>query len=241
MAYGLMIADDEPLVRYILRSIIPWQQEGFELLAEAEDGVSALSLMEEKTPDLLLLDIKMPGLTGLEIMRQARTVSPDTRIILVSGYADFEYAREVIRTEGAVDYLVKPVERDDLLRALALAKAQLTKRAPREENVDADWVDEMLTALRETSVRELHLQQLAGRFNMSASHLSALVKRHLGETFSGYVTRRRMERATELLKCTQMQVSQIAAQVGYRDPLYFMKAFKKCYGVSPGQYRKEPK
>lgn len=240
MPYSLLIADDEPFVRYILRTIIDWESEGYMLVGEAEDGLSALRLLEDKKPDLVLLDIKMPGLNGVEIMRQAEALSLDSLVILVSGYAEFHYAQEVIRMTNAVDYLLKPVEMKDLKRAVTNANERLKGREKRSAALmdSNDWVGEILLAIDHTPLGDLRLGEIARRFGASPSHLSALLKKRLGMNFSEYLLRKRMERAEELLIHTSMRISDIGMHLGYRDALYFMKAFKKWSGVSPGQYRR---
>ena len=106
---NLMFVDDEPLVRQGLQSLVDWRAYGFTVAAEAGDGQEALEKILALRPDIVLLDIKMPGLSGVECMRRAREAGFHGKFILLTGYADFEYARDAIRC-GATDYLLKPVD-----------------------------------------------------------------------------------------------------------------------------------
>ena len=121
---NLMIIDDEPLVRQGLQSLIDWNSYGFTVLTEAGNGEEGLEKVLRLSPDIVLLDIRMPGLSGVELMRRAREEGFRGRFILLTGYADFEYAREGIKY-GATDYLLKPVDEEELLQAVLKAEQSL--------------------------------------------------------------------------------------------------------------------
>ena len=120
----LMVVDDEPLVRQGLQSLVDWKAYGFTVQGEAGDGEEALAKLLDLRPDIVLLDIKMPGLSGVEVMQRAREAGFHGKFILLTGYAEFAYAREAIRC-GATDYLLKPVDEGELLRAVLKAEEAL--------------------------------------------------------------------------------------------------------------------
>lgn len=104
----ILIADDERIERNGIKSLL--RREGLELdITEACNGKEALALVREQKPDILLSDIKMPFMTGLELAEKVKEISPDTVIIIFSGYSDFEYAREAIKY-GVMDYVLKPID-----------------------------------------------------------------------------------------------------------------------------------
>ena len=114
----VMIADDEPFIRQGLKILINWEQYGFEICGEAANGKEALELMEREEYDLVITDIKMPGMNGLELIEHTwEKVSRHTRFIILSGFYEFEYARKAIKY-GVVDYVLKPVQMEELIRAL---------------------------------------------------------------------------------------------------------------------------
>ncbi len=113
----VFLTEDESVVREGLRDSIPWNDCGFQFAGEATDGEMALPQLREIRPDVLITDIKMPFMDGLELSRIVSREMPDTHIIILSGYDDFEYARQAI--ELRVDqYLLKPIMKADMVAAL---------------------------------------------------------------------------------------------------------------------------
>ncbi|QGQ97976.1 response regulator [Paenibacillus psychroresistens] len=132
MTYKVFVVDDEPMIRYGLTSCISWAQEGLELIGEAANGEAALQLIQQQEVDILITDIKMPVMDGLELTRRVKSLYPDIKVILVSSYSDFEYAREAVQLGVVVDYLLKPtMEPADLLRILQVCKMKLDESAVR--------------------------------------------------------------------------------------------------------------
>ena len=121
---NLLFVDDEPLVRRGLQSLVDWKAQGFSVQGEAGDGEEALEALLSLRPDIVLLDVRMPGMSGVEVMRRAREAGFRGKFILLTGYAEFAYARAAIRC-GATDYLLKPVNNADLYRAVEAAMASV--------------------------------------------------------------------------------------------------------------------
>lgn len=113
----VFLVEDESVVREALRDNIPWQQYGYRFVGEAGDGEMALPLIRKTVPDVLITDIKMPFMDGLALSHIVKSEYPDMKIIIISGYDDFEYARQAI-TEGVDEYLLKPITRRSLQKAL---------------------------------------------------------------------------------------------------------------------------
>ena len=114
---SLFLVEDERIARESIRDNVPWQEHDILFLGDAPDGEVALPQLLEKRPDILLTDIKMPFMDGLELARIVRKELPDTRIIILSGHNEFEYARKAI-TLGVNDYLLKPVNPHQILLTL---------------------------------------------------------------------------------------------------------------------------
>ncbi|CAM3669817.1 response regulator transcription factor [Cohnella lubricantis] len=126
--YKVLIVDDEPLIREGLRTIVDWEELGFTVAGVASDGVDALAKLPQLQPDLLIIDIRMPGMNGLALMRSIREqFDPAPRFIVLSGHADFDYAREALlmRADG---YILKPVDEDELSSALVSLKRTLDEQ-----------------------------------------------------------------------------------------------------------------
>ena len=122
--YRLIIADDEPLIRAGLYYRNDWNQLGFEVAAMLEDGSDVLKYLEKERVDVLLTDICMYQVSGLEAAAQIREKYPWMKIVLLSGYREFEYAREAIRCQ-VYEYLLKPIDYEKLRRVFAQIKKEL--------------------------------------------------------------------------------------------------------------------
>jgi two-component system response regulator YesN len=113
----VLIADDEPKVLLLIRNLIEWEQLGLELVATANDGISALALIEAHRPDIVITDIRMPGHDGIELIGRAKALCPTIDFIIISGYRHFDYAQKAIRF-GVEDYLLKPLKAVEINQTL---------------------------------------------------------------------------------------------------------------------------
>ncbi|MGL5513783.1 MAG: response regulator, partial [Sporomusa sp.] len=130
--YTLMIADDERLVRQALRVIIEKECPEIQVISETGDGKSAVVNACAEKPDIILMDIRMPEMSGLEAARLIRTQLPNTAIIMLTAFDEFNYAQEAI-SFGAVEYLLKPLRPKDLLAALGSVVEQIGRRKRKEQ------------------------------------------------------------------------------------------------------------
>ena len=115
--YTVVVADDEDELREAVCAMIPWEALGFHLVGSASNGLDALELVEQLEPDLLLTDIRMPFITGIELARQVREIRPAMHIAFLSGYDDFEYAKQAIQY-NIISYMLKPLTMDGLAAEL---------------------------------------------------------------------------------------------------------------------------
>ncbi|MDR1598323.1 MAG: response regulator [Oscillospiraceae bacterium] len=128
----VFLVDDEIVIREGIRNRFPWEETGFTLCGEAPDGEIALSMIQDLRPDILVTDIRMPFMDGMALSRAAAAAMPWMRIVILSGYDDFAYAREAI-TLGVKEYLLKPVSvqqlRETLERLAGVIAAERSQRA----------------------------------------------------------------------------------------------------------------
>ncbi len=117
----LIVADDEKWVRSTIISLIPFENLGMTLVSEASNGIEALELCKQHKPDILITDIRMPGLTGLELIQELKLTLPKIKIIIISGYNDFSYAKTAMKL-GVTDYILKPVDETELQQVLEKMK-----------------------------------------------------------------------------------------------------------------------
>ncbi|ANS74168.1 two-component system response regulator [Paenibacillus yonginensis] len=130
--YKVLIIDDEEPLREAIRILGEWDSLGVDTILEAEDGESGLLLLRQQQVDLVMVDMKMPGISGPELLQILEQDFPDLPSIVISGYNDFEFTRQAIKSKS-VDYLLKPVNRGELNQAMHKAVEQLEARR-RSEN-----------------------------------------------------------------------------------------------------------
>jgi two-component system response regulator YesN len=141
MTIKMLIVDDEPIIIRGLRETIPWDTIGVEVVGEASDGAEALELIDQLPVDLVLTDINMDGMDGLTLSKTLREKYPHIRIIILSGYDDFEYARRAIRI-GVEDFLLKPVDIDELMTMVQGIGGKLQQEADRNrQQVHSSWLN----------------------------------------------------------------------------------------------------
>ncbi len=133
----VLVADDEYWIRENMRTVIDWDALGLELLPMATDGEDALVKMEEYPADIVITDINMPYLSGVELMEQLRARWPNTAILVLSGYSDFEYVHKALLL-GALDYVLKPLNRSKLMEAIARATEHVLTQTRRRRERSAE-------------------------------------------------------------------------------------------------------
>ena len=231
--YRILLVDDEELIRVSLRYAIEQSGTDTEVVAEASNGREALALAREIEPDIILTDIRMPQMDGLDMIRALREASDNVQIIIISGFAEFEYAQQAIKYRVS-EYLLKPVGAERLKEALANCASRLQ---PRRSAMEETYAQKIVSYIRAHYSEKLSLDSLARKFGFTSNYISTLVKSETGESFNPYVTSLRVKRAMELLAHTEIDVKEIALMVGYDDQHYFSRLIKQQTDMSPTQYR----
>jgi len=260
----LLIADDEKLEREALAELVQRRFEREVVLEVAENGRKAADTAVLWGADLILMDIEMPGMSGLDAARAVLAQRPSCRVIFVTAYSLFQYAHEAVHL-GACDYLLKPVDPDELeasvrramrqieterkLKELAAAQPQPEQTETEEEAEDAPEEGEnSQTALVMAHVRrylednymfDLSLDSVGEILHISPAYLSAQFKKYQKMNFLDCLTELRINAAKELLADPFRSSAEVASMVGYEDASYFARAFKKRTGMTPPQYRRQ--
>lgn len=234
--YKLIIADDEPYIRLSIRNRINWARYHMEVAGEARNGKAAYEMVLNLKPDILLLDIKMPVMDGIQCLKLLTENRISVKVIILSAYQDFEYVREALRC-GAADYILKPVNEEEIGKRLKRIKEELDA-IPIPETEDLDIISQIKRYVENAYMKDLNATMLSEQFHINSSYLSALFKEKSGMNLTGYIENVRMTNATELLKRKECSISLVASAVGYGDPGYFSKVFKKYSGMTPVEYRR---
>ncbi|RKP49990.1 response regulator [Cohnella endophytica] len=376
MAYNVLIIDDEPWSRQVVKSLGQWDSLGLKVVGEAEDGNEGIRKMGKLAADIVVTDMRMPGLEGVELLQEMNERYPAAKIIVMSGYDDFVYLKQAIRSR-AVNYLLKPIDPEELGVSLAQCIRELDESVARAREAEperqamppaifqdtvvlehyasyrkmiygyllelkADAVRDSfrkLGAYLETNLQDaampdaglptkiahdfttmleefasghelrldllqngtrtetegesdsqsenrspiaeatrkagllyeaailaivgerkskaklniddvqahierfypeaISLETIAQRFFVSKEHLSRAYKAATGENVTDAIVRKRMEAAKSYILDEGLSIKHAAQLTGYADIAYFYRVFKKHYGVTPGDLRKE--
>lgn len=129
----VIIADDEDRICQLIKALVDWKEMGLEIVGVAHNGLEALEQVQKLRPDILITDIRMPGCNGLELVQQAKEFTRELEIVIISGYAHFEYAQQAIRF-GVGEYLLKPIGRAELTATLEKLKGRIYARRKTEQS-----------------------------------------------------------------------------------------------------------
>lgn len=256
----LLIADDEMLERESLAELVMRRFDREVILEKAENGRKAADMAILWEADLILMDIEMPGMNGLDAARAVLTQRPECKVIFITAYSLFQYAHEAVHL-GACDYLLKPVNPDEVEAAIrrAIRQIEAGRRLaalaeetptvePEGESNDLPGGENDRNALVMSHVRkymednymfDLSLDSVSEILHISPAYLSVQFKKYQKMNFLDCLTELRINAAKELLSDPFRPTAEVASAVGYEDSSYFARAFKKRTGMTPTQYRKE--
>jgi two-component system response regulator YesN len=244
--YRVFVVDDEYEIRKGLINFFPWEMLGFQVAGQAENGKQALDLILKSagTIDVLLTDIKMPVMGGIELVKHLNENGIKLKVILLSAYNDFEYARDGLKL-GVYDYALKPTEYKNLIQTFSRLKQQLDQQKELlSDKSEADYPQNYKSKLISTAKQYLkinyattNLEDTARYVNLSPCYLSTIFKEETGIGFSDYLIKVKMENAARLLLDINYKIYEISELVGYSNAKNFTRVVKKFYGVSPREYR----
>lgn len=252
--YKLIIADDEFLIRDGLQSF-DWKRLGFEMIQAVSNGKKVLELMAQKTANLIITDIKMPVMDGLELSKIVREKYPDCKIVILTGYRNFDYAKSAI-SAGVSEYLLKPVDLNELEELILRLKQKMdeeefirgivTTATGNMHNVNENAktssyvaVQQAIKYIQEHYSEKITLRQLSDHVFLSPSYFSIQFKKETGKNFVEYLKEYRIEKAKELLRKSCLKVYEISEMVGYQNPKYFTDAFTGYTGLTPLEFRQK--
>lgn len=356
--YRVLIVDDEPWSRMVVKSLGSWDKLNLEVVGEAEDGTQELKMIEALKPHIVITDMRMPGLEGDGLLKALNEKFPSLKIIIMSGYNDFAYMKQAILSR-AVDYLLKPINPEELNTSLERCIAEIESMSPEtspiftdlalldkylayrqqllgylmqinrpevihvldnlekflnstpqvhqdysvltkisrdmalilnefitennmeydklwagvkpEDKIKTGWssvdmiiedlknffltvmdalaviqknkshldIDKVKTYIDSHFQEQIMLDSIAQHFFVSKEYLSRAFKASVNENVSDYITRKRMEKARELILEDKLEIKDIAYMCGYEDLAYFYRVFKKYFEFTPGKLREK--
>lgn len=256
----ILLVDDEIVALNALKKRIDWVKYGYTELFTAQGVEEAKSVLAQEQVDLMLCDVEMPGENGLSLIEEARKIYPRMICVMVTCHAQFEYIQRALRY-GARDYILKPIDYEELDHLLSQLSQEMHKRQEKEElNVLVNQVktkkEEENTLLSEKDSNDMrigvvknyiekHIQEkftpkeLAELVHINDQYLMRIFRRETGQSILEYITERRIIIASKLLKDTDYSISFIADCVGCENYSYFTKLYKKQTGFTPREYRSQ--
>lgn len=250
--YKVVIIDDEPIIVEELSKAVPWEKWDCYVAATAESGQSGVEIIQKENPDILFSDIRMPGMDGLAMIAALKSEHPHMQIAILTGFRDFEYAREAIRL-GVTRFLLKPSKMEELEEAVSVMVQNLSHMKERTEDGKAVQEEPEETAagsfiaqnavkyIEENYMEKLKLSDVADHVYVSQWHLSKILNQHVEKSFSDILNQTRIEKAKELLWEPSLRIGDIAEKVGFLDMAHFSRVFKKFTGLSANEFRNQMK
>lgn len=258
----LLIADDEINIRMGLSKSVNWGSLGIDSVYTARDGEEACRICEEHRIELILTDIRMPEMDGLEIVKRLHYTP--YQVIIMSGYAEFEYAREALKL-GVTEYLLKPINIEELKEvvkkcisriesshcASSILGSPVSKgleahqlifggdpKLSLSENTFDSSIIQAFIYINDHYMEHLTIEDVAGYLGKSNNYFSSNFKKKAGISFVEYLTRIRVRHAGRILRTTNLMTYEVAEATGFSDYKHFSTVFKSETGLTPSEYRK---
>ncbi|WP_313134338.1 response regulator transcription factor [Anaerocolumna sp.] len=250
----VLIAEDEDIIRKGLAYTIDWLSIGYVLVGEAANGEEGIEKIKELKPDVVLADIMMPKVNGLEMIRRAREEVRFKSVILTS-YAEFDYAKEAIELK-AYDYLMKPVDVDELKEVMCKLQAEIKHEKEKElvfrqknQGMDIEllssgdayknpYVKKTIDFIKERYIEKISIESISEELEVSSSYLSRKFKEETGHTYLDFLNMYRVQQAIKLLNEGIYRVYQVSDMTGFSDYKHFCLVFKRYTKTSPTEFIK---
>lgn len=241
--YTLVIVDDETELLEGLTHYFPWESIGFSVSGSFTDARSALAFCKDHHPDVLLTDIRMPFMSGLQLIKELKQFPSPPQFCIMSAYDDFSYAKEAIGY-GVLEYLVKPSSFEEIKQTFEKIRHVLDgstpAMAPSSSFVPSNPLVTKTLAIIEKKLSSCTLQNIASELGVTTSYLSRLFKEETTQNFQEYLLTHKMEVAKQMLTSkVGYKNKEIAEALGYQDTQNFCRTFRKYWGTSPQQLKKE--
>lgn len=236
--YRAYLVDDDRFILEELTEIIPWMENGFEVIGSNTDPEKAIGEILELGADAVFCDMKMPKMDGNELISRLKESGCKAEFVVISAYDDFENVRTFFQQNG-FDYILKPVDIGDVRIVLEKLNSRLSGSRPvqTESVTDNPGFNSLVKYVDDNFTEKITLSSLSEKFGFSRNYICALFQKYYNQSLSMYLTEKRMKYAGELMNDRTLLIKQIGVMVGYTDYYHFFKVFKNYYGVSPKEMR----
>ncbi|HIU77164.1 MAG TPA: response regulator [Candidatus Pelethocola excrementipullorum] len=247
--YKVVLIDDEPIILEGMTRGMNWDKWNCKVVGTAGSGKDGLELIEKEKPHIVFTDISMANMDGLTMLASIKSQHDQMQVCILTGYRDFDYAQQAIRL-GVARFLLKPSKMEELEEAMDAMTCHLKEHLAEEQQVEDTEektildspannfiVKNALSYIEENYREKLKLSDVADHAYVSQWHLSKLLNRQTGQSFSDILNNIRIEKAKVLLKEPSLRIGNIAEEVGFLDIAHFSRVFKKLTGISANEYR----
>lgn len=250
--YKVVIIDDEPIIVEGLTRIVPWDKYECEVVGSAQDGQEALELIRELTPDIVFSDIYMPKMDGLMLAAALKSEFENMELSILTGYRDFDLLQKALNI-GVTRFILKPSSMQELEEAVQVMTERLKKKGilPDHEEKEEETsqkteagsflVNRAMEFIQQNYEKKLSLQDVADQIYVSKWHLSKILNKHTGKSFSELLNTIRITEAKKLLEDPSLRIGDVADRVGFMDIAHFSRVFKKITGMSANEFRNQIK
>jgi two-component system response regulator YesN len=236
----VMLVDDEVTVLEGYKKLFDWENHGFSIVCEANDGMSAVSLASRYRPDVILMDINIPLLSGLDAIQAIAKQLPDATFIIISGYDEFTYAQKAIQLRVA-EYMLKPVKFDVLASVMDRIRRDKIKNrsfaSDRKESNDGKRIYKIISYIHEHIAEPISLKRLSEEFFLNPTYISQLFKSETGMNYHAYLMRLRVDSAKKMLSTSDMSIAQVADKTGFQNYRNLSQVFKRMENITPSKFK----
>lgn len=237
MSCDILLVDDERWVRAALKWTIEQTGLSFRVVHECANGREALDWLKQNPVDLVITDIRMPVMDGLTLAKELKANrNPSIDVIIISVHDDFSLVQQALR-QGVTDYLLKPVETDQLCNCLTNWFDKRNPPAVLAKEAQDSPMTKALAFIASRMPGDVTLAETAKHVHVNSCYLSQLFKQQTGVNFVDYVADLRIRAAKKMLTTTTLRVADIAERLCFADISYFSTQFKKHTGCTPTEYR----
>jgi YesN/AraC family two-component response regulator len=248
--FKILIVDDEPYIIDGLKKMINWEEFNINHIETATNYVDAVTKAMELRPDIAIFDICIKDKSCFDIITRLKAMNFTSNYILISGFSEFEFARQAIKI-GVKDYLLKPINQDELKKVLTRiiieelhgvllekeGRKELDSVLHREYSDFSKLVNKVLMIVQNEYRNKLSLKIIADRFMVNSAYLGQVFYKETHMKFNEYLMAYRLGIARELILDTNDKISAISYRIGYMNINYFYQLFRQYYNVSPLELR----
>jgi len=235
----ILIVDDEKFIRNGISAILS-NSFGDTIVVElAKNGKEALEILKKDEFHLVITDINMPFINGIDLIKECRAFNKKAEIIVISGYDEFEYARQCMKY-GVKNYLLKPVNDVELIE-LIKENMEIEEISVVEDShqvkLDHIYIEKAKTYIENNYFRDINMAVVSNYVSLNYSYFSSVFNKIVGMNFSDYLNFVRVQKSKILLKNIDYKIHEISDMVGYKNSKHFTKNFKKFEKITPIEFR----